>query len=138
MSLFALDASVTLGWFFEDEVSAYTGAVLESLHRHQAQVPGIWPLEIANVLLVGERRGRCSEARSSRFLSLLSALPIQVIGAADVSIPADLLSLARRHDLSAYDADYLRLAIHGGMTIATQDKKLVKAASECGVELWLM
>ena len=73
----------------------------------------------------------------ARFLSLLSVLPIQVTGVADMSIPADLLSLARRHDLSAYDADYLRLAIHGGMPIATQDNKLVKAASECGVELWL-
>ncbi len=136
MSVFVLDASVTLAWFFEDEVSAYTGAVLESLRRHQAQVPGIWPLEIANVLLVGERRGRCSEARSSRFLSLLSALPIRLTGAVDISISADLLSLARGHDLSAYDADYLRLAIDSGIPIATQDRKLVKAASECGVELW--
>ena len=40
------------------------------------------------------------------------------------------------HDLSAYDAGYLRLAIDSGIPIATQDRKLVKAASECGVELW--
>jgi predicted nucleic acid-binding protein len=137
MSLFVLDASVTLAWFFEDEVSAYTSAVLESLRRHQAHVPGIWPLEVVNVLLVGERRGRCTEARSSRFLGLLSVLPIHVMSVADMSIPADLLSLARRHGLSAYDADYLRLAIRDGVPIATQDKKLAKAASESGVELWL-
>ncbi|WP_298134226.1 type II toxin-antitoxin system VapC family toxin [Acidiferrobacter sp.] len=138
MSLFVLDASVTLAWFFEDEASAYSAAVLESLRSHQAQVPGIWPLEVVNVLLVGERRGRCSEARSSRFLGLLSALPIQVTGVADLSMPVDLLSLARRHGLSAYDADYLRLSIRGGIPMATQDKKLVNAASECGVGLWLI
>jgi predicted nucleic acid-binding protein len=90
-----------------------------------------------NVLLVGERRGRYTVARSSRFLGLLSALPIHVMGVADMSIRADLLS-GPEHDLSAYDADYLRLAIHGEMPIATRDKKLAKAAPECGVELLLM
>lgn len=88
-------------------------------------------------MLVGERRGQCTEARSHRFLGLLSVLPIHVMSVADMSIPADLLSLARRHGLSAYDADYLRLAIRDGVPIATQDKKLAKAASESGVELWL-
>lgn len=65
----------------------------------------------------------------ARLLGLLSVLPIHV---ADMSIPADLLSLGRRHDLSAYDADYLRLAIHGGVPIATRDKKLAKAVSAGG------
>ena len=71
-------------------------------------VPAIWPLEVANVLLVAERRSRLSEAQASRFLELLAQLPINV----DTS-PTDMagiVAIGRRHTLSSYDASYLLLA----------------------------
>lgn len=136
MSRFVLDASVTLAWFFEDEASAYASAALESLRHHAACVPLLWTLEIANVLRVAERRGRCNEARSHRFLALLAALPIQPLPQPADSAPGELLALARQYELSAYDASTLALALHEGLPLATQDAALRRAAEASGVGVW--
>src|SRR5262245_54490865 len=92
---FILDGSVTLAWFVEDETDAYAEAVQDSLASAVAVVPSLWHLEIANALLVGERRKRTSEAKVTHFLTLLSSLPITV----DADTPAqawkDTLALAR-------------------------------------------
>ena len=76
MNRFVLDTSVAVSWFFDDEAGEYTAAVLESLTGWGAVVPSLWPLEVANVLLVAERRKRCSEAEAVRFIELLENLPI--------------------------------------------------------------
>jgi predicted nucleic acid-binding protein len=44
-----------------------------------------------------------------------------------------VLSLARAHRLSAYDAAYLELALRRGLPLATLDDKLRAAASALGV-----
>lgn len=53
-----IDASVALAWCFPDEKSGYAERVLEGLEGRPVLVPAIWSLEVANVLLVGERRKR--------------------------------------------------------------------------------
>ena len=73
---FVLDNSIVMAWCFEDESDAVADVILESFEQSKAMVPAIWPLEVGNVLLVAERRGRLSEADSVRFLSMLSSLPI--------------------------------------------------------------
>ena len=42
-------------------------------------------------------------------------------------------NLARAHNLSAYDAAYLELALRRGLKLATLDKKLKAAAAAAGV-----
>jgi len=101
---FVLDNSVSHGLVFEDEANEYTAAILQSLASSEALVPTIWPLEVANVLLVGERRGRSTEARASRFIALLDALPIRVDTATTQHALSGILTLAREQRLSAYDA----------------------------------
>ena len=71
MSRFVLDTSVAASWFFEDEGGDYSSVVLESLNNAEAFVPSLWPLEITNVLIIAERRKRCSEAEAARFIELL-------------------------------------------------------------------
>jgi predicted nucleic acid-binding protein len=78
---FVLDASATLAWAFEDEKDAYADAVADSLQQARSIVPSLWSLEVANALLMGERRGRITEARVTQFLTLLQLLPIYVDGA---------------------------------------------------------
>ena len=73
---FVLDCSVTMAWCFDDEATPYTDGVRDSLADMRAVVPSIWPLEVANATIVGERRKRLDEARSRRFFVLLEALPI--------------------------------------------------------------
>lgn len=135
MSRFVLDNSVVMAWCFEDEANDFTSAILESLAASEALVPTIWPLEVANVLLVGERKGRSTEARTSRFIALLDALPIRVDAATSQHALSGIMTLAREQRLSAYDAAYLELAMREGVSLATQDKALRRAAEVCGVGL---
>jgi hypothetical protein len=55
---FVLDCSITMAWCFEDESSEYTDTILESLKEATALVPTIWPLEVANVLLLSKKNNR--------------------------------------------------------------------------------
>jgi hypothetical protein len=73
---FVLDCSITVAWFFEDEVDAYTEAVENSLATARAVVPVLWPLEVANALLMSERLKRTTEAKVGSFLGLLRSLPV--------------------------------------------------------------
>lgn len=131
---FVLDASVTMAWCFEDEARAETEALLDRLARGEAVVPTLWVVEVVNVLLQAERRGRLSEAQAERFLGLLQQLPIRVDEAA--RLPAEaLLAGGRRHGLSAYDAAYLALAERLGLPLATLDLRLREAAERAGVAL---
>ncbi len=128
---FVVDASVTLAWCFEDEATPETEGVLDLLAEDSAVVPALWELEVANVLLLAERRGRLTEAQSARFMTLLQQLPI-LIDAVSVDMAA-VLATGRRHGLTAYDAAYLVLAEHEGLPLATGDAKLRKAAKAVGV-----
>lgn len=128
--MFVLDTSVTMAWCFEDEADARADAVLDRLRTEPAAAPDLWPLEVANVLLVAERTSRITEAQSTHFLALLGALPIQVEASPDWT---ELLAAGRRHGLSAYDASYLTLAARLGAPLATLDGELAAACSAAGV-----
>jgi predicted nucleic acid-binding protein len=130
---FVLDCSVTVSWFFEDEADAHAEAVEDSLATAVAIVPALWPLEVANALLMGERRGRTTEAKASAFLILLRSLPIEMDDETGLRAWRESLHLARAHGLSVYDAAYLELALRRGLPLATLDSKLKTAAATVGV-----
>jgi len=75
---FVLDCSVTLCWYFRDEVNDYAEAVQDQLVHVQAIVPAIWPLEVTNSLLMGERRKRSTEAQATAWTQHLATMPISV------------------------------------------------------------
>lgn len=98
-------------------------------------VPEIWAFEIANSIFVSySRRKRISEQQIREYLGLLKALPISVIPETMVE-NIDLESLARRHDLAAYDVAYLRLANRENLPLATSDGPLRAAALADGITL---
>lgn len=130
---FVLDCSLTLAWFFEDEADAYAESVEDALTSTAAIVPALWPLEVANGLLVGERRKRTTEAKVTQFLALLRALPIAIDDETAGRAWQETLQLARAHELSAYDAAYLELAVRRGLPLATLDDALRAAAAAVGV-----
>jgi predicted nucleic acid-binding protein len=132
---FVLDASVAVAWCFEDQAVGYAGEVLQRLSGQAAVVPSIWPLEVANALLVSERKRRLRPADSARFLTLLRMLPIVMDAEPSLREMGDILSLARAQELSAYDAAYLHVAITRGLPLATLDETLKRAAAACGVSL---
>lgn len=132
---FVLDNSVVMAWCFQDQTNKYTEAVLDKLETAEAYAPAIWPLEVGNVLLAAERRNLLSKADVTRFLSLLRSLPIIVEQESPDRMLTEILSLAREHRLSTYDASYLDLTMRLGLPLATQDKALTMAAKKCRVSL---
>jgi len=130
---FVLDGSLALAWFFKDEAHRYADAVAGRFPAARAAVPAIWPLEIANAIVMGERRQRSTEAQAARWLGYLGSLPISVDETTSNRAWGEVLSLARAHHLSAYDAAYLELALRRGLPLATLDDKLKAAASAAGV-----
>ncbi len=137
MADFILDNSIVMSWCFADEENDYADNVLAALETMTAAVPAIWPLEVANVLLVAERRERLTKSDSIRFLELLRELPVEVIQEAPQRMTSEIMTLAREQQLSSYDASYLDLATRKGLPLATLDARLRKAATQCGVVLFM-
>lgn len=132
---FVVDASVALAWCFEDEITPFTEAMLERTRLNGAVVPVHWPLEMANALLIGERRQRLTEAKAASLAHILGELPIAVDDGAISGALTAVLALGRLHGLSAYDAAYLELAAREGLPLATRDARLRDAAARVGVPL---
>ena len=128
-----LDGSVALAWLFQDEQDPYADAIVEKLPSIMMLVPRLWHLEILNVLLVGERRGRCTSTDTSTWLTFLTGLPVHVDTETETSAWAATAILARQHGLTSYDASYLELAIREKIPLATLDKKLKAVAGSLGI-----
>jgi predicted nucleic acid-binding protein len=130
---FVLDCSVTMAWYFKDEAHAYANAIRTALGGVAAVVPALWPLEVANILVMGERRKRSTEAEARVWLEYVRRLPIRVEDETPARAWSDILHVARHHELSVYDAAYLELAIRLGLPLATLDEELTAAAGAAGV-----
>ena len=127
---FVIDASVTACWCFADEQSAIADSAMQRLLEDEALAPSIWSLEIRNIMIVSERRGRIDTADADAFLRDLDRLPIRLRHDTDLRT---LVALARKHQLTAYDAAYLDLAMRSSSALATLDGSLARAAREEGV-----
>jgi|TARA_B100000959_G_scaffold259424_1_gene295050 predicted nucleic acid-binding protein len=93
---FVLGCSVAMSCCFEDEANKFRDAVLD------------W----------------FSKAQSLQFVELLHALPIVIDESTPNRATGEILSLARQHNFSSYDASYLELAMRKGVSLATQDNIL--------------
>ena len=131
-----IDNSVVMSWCFADEANQYADNVLESLKYVRAHVPCLWPLEVRNVLVVAEKRGRLKFMESIQFLELLSELPIDIEEQFSEKIMRSIFMLARETQLSTYDASYLELAIRKNLPLATLDKALLRAAKKFNIEIY--
>lgn len=136
MSGVVIDASTALAWCFPDETSDYADSVLVALEGKTILVPAVWSLEIANAVLVGERKKRLRQPEILRFTTLLESLSVlqdlQPVG----DHVSNVLPLAREYSLSAYDAAYLELSIRHGAPLATLDDRLENAAKRAGVKIF--
>jgi predicted nucleic acid-binding protein len=107
--------------------------VLDALATITAIVPAIWHCEVANALLVGERRGRSTSADTDTWTTFLGGLPIMVDTETQGRAWPDTLALARAYQLSHYDASYLELALRLRLPLGTLDAKLKQAAQASDV-----
>ena len=133
--MFVLDCSVTMAWVFDDEEDPYAASVRDRLDADMALVPSLWPLEVSNALVVAERRKRLSRAEALRFLGILRQLPIDVDATPTLASVDGALQVAHETGLSVYDAAYLELSATHGLSLATLDVALARAARKVGVKI---
>ncbi|MDR2001180.1 MAG: type II toxin-antitoxin system VapC family toxin [Zoogloeaceae bacterium] len=132
---FVVDSSVALTWCFEDEATPTADALLAQLTDGGAFAPSLWPLEVLNVLMTAQRRGRMTpEARRDR-IAFLRGLPITLDTETAAQTWTASNRLAERYGLTLYDAAYLELAQRLDLPLATLDADLRTAASALGVPL---
>lgn len=109
--------------------------LLDRVVEQGAFAPQLWPLEAVNGLLIAQRRGRIDAAKRHRFARGLHALPIRIDQETATQVWSATHTIAESHQLSAYDAAYLELALRLGAPLATKDRPLAAAAHSLGVPL---
>jgi predicted nucleic acid-binding protein len=130
---FVLDASIALGWVVGRQASAYGRRIRLRARREPYHAPALWRLEVVNALHSLERRRAIAAEASATAVGILERMQPVIH---ETSLPLDeLLQLARRHDLSAYDAAYLALALELKMPLACADGALKAALPRAGVKL---
>src|SRR3954465_1971672 len=127
--MFVLDSSATLAMLLPDEQNEKADALADRLQEGRAAVPTIWPLEVRNALLAALRRRRLTNAEFEDRLKIAAGLPVEVGPPADAESLSRMASIAKRHDLSLYDASYLALAKQRGLPLATLNAALRRACS---------
>jgi predicted nucleic acid-binding protein len=134
---FVLDASVSLRWFLDRSVPPYANRIKQLMIAGSfAIVPALWHLEMANGLVVAQRRGILTSSEVDRSLLNLEQLLAQLIESdvTLISIRQSLLA-SQTFQLSSYDAAYLETAQRGNLPLATLDQPLRVAAKRAGVEI---
>ncbi len=129
---YVLDASVTLSWFYQDEVTPESAALLDTIDSDDPIAPSIWIYEVVNSFVLSERHHRITAAQAEASLEQLRALPVEVVAYPEIGA---IRRLAHRYELTSYDAAYLDLAEARGLPLATRDPRLRAAAEAAGVRV---
>ncbi len=132
---FVVDSSVAMAWCFLDEATAVTKDLLNTMSHESAMVPSWWYLELTNVLVQAEKKGRINADKTAEFIELVHSFYLEVDNQAAEIAFDELLPLCRAHQLTSYDAVYLELAVRRKLPLATLDEPLRKAAKKLGVKL---
>jgi predicted nucleic acid-binding protein len=126
---FVFDASAILACLLPDESSVSGDRLLAAIATEGALVPAVFWLELANTLVVAERRGRLAPSEGDALLRRMVESNITTDRLAD---PLNVLSLARQYELTAYDAAYLELALRLASPLASLDDRLLLAIDAAG------
>jgi predicted nucleic acid-binding protein len=133
-----LDASIALAWLIvrsEKTESVLADRAFDKVSAYGAEVPAFWFAEVANALLVLERAQKLTDQDVTGFLADLSLLGIAQDEMAGSARQVRVVDLGRIHDLTAYQATYLELALRRATVLATFDKQLAAAARVAGIRV---
>jgi predicted nucleic acid-binding protein len=130
-----IDASLTMAWYFEDESTPATDALLDRVADAGAMVPGLWRLEVANAFQTAIRRHRIDAVYRDASLAELELMPITIDADTSTYAWSATLRLSERFSLTLYDAAYLELAQRRSLPLATLDCDLRTAAPALNIEL---
>jgi predicted nucleic acid-binding protein len=136
MSSFIADSSIGIAWVHPGQATERTRSLLAEVETGAAvHVPSLWPLELANALLVAVRRKLITHSQRKSALLLLSGLNVTVDPEASSLAWTTISDLAATHNLSVYDSTYLELALRKRLPLASRDEPLRLAARREGLAL---
>jgi predicted nucleic acid-binding protein len=134
---FVADASVAIGWVHPAQATTQTAAMLDAIAAGATlEVPALWPLEVANALIVLARRRKLTDDERQAGLGWLRGLRVRIDQEMSALAFTRLAELAVTHQLSVYDAAYLELAARRRLPLGCKDGPLRAAAPHAGVRLW--
>lgn len=136
MRAFVLDASITIGWMIDRPVPARASLARRLVISGQTPVvPALWNHEVSNAVVMAARRGRLTADQFKTLADDLEELS-DVVEMDPLNVrPTTLIEMARRTNLTAYDATYLELASRRRLPLATLDDQLREAARRAGLAL---
>jgi predicted nucleic acid-binding protein len=133
---FVVDASVGFAWVYPGQATPESDQLLEEVAAGvTVVVPSLWFLEMANVLLIAQRRHRITATQKKAALEKLTAMQFIVDEQGVRNAFGKVSDLADKHGLSAYDAVYLEVAARRSLTLASRDEPLRIAAKRSGLAL---
>lgn len=136
MDRLVVDASVATAWVHPAQATTQTDALLIQIGQGtKVVVPALWPLEMANVLLVLERRKKLTAEERTTALIALRALAFTLDHEMSVLAFTKLSQLGSELALSVYDAAYLELALRLKLPLACKDGPLREAARRRRVQV---
>jgi len=130
-----INAALTLAWYFEDESTPATDAVLDRISGSGAVVPGLWRLEVANAFQTAVRWQCIDAVYRDASLAELCFMAITIDADTNGYAWSTTLRLPERFTLTLYDAAYLELAQRRSLPLATLDRDLRAAAPAVNVDL---
>jgi predicted nucleic acid-binding protein len=129
---FVADASIAVAWVHPAQATPQTEALLQAIYDGAVvEAPALWPLEVANALLVLVRRRKLAAHERQRALIALQNLPVELDHEMSSLAFTTLSALAAEHRLSVYDAAYLELALRKKLPLGCKDGPLRTAAKRC-------
>jgi predicted nucleic acid-binding protein len=130
-----VDASVMIAWLINEPHLSLDDSIFQLLAERTINVPPHWPAEIANALVVNIRRGRIQQVHLDAFDQRLGSLDLVIHGSPTFDQIKKLVQFAGEQGLTAYDAAYVRLALHCNVTLVTLDSDMRAAAQRLNIPL---
>jgi len=126
-----IDSSVAIAWVLEDE-PAHDAAVqfMDALGdgTFDPVIAAHFRFEVRHALVRAARRGRVDWADLPRWLEALDALEATVVALSEVDEP--VLDLARRHQLTWSDANWVEVAARLDIPLLTADVRLIRSVPD--------
>ena len=120
MNIFVVDASIGLKWFVP-EIHSQSAMKLRN-PAYQLHVPGLFDVEIGNILWKKCKRGELLVAETESILEQLANLPIT--RHADAPLVRSAFDIAHESQRTVYDCLYVALAMRLGGELITADERL--------------
>lgn len=129
--MIVIDCSYMLAMVMPDERRP---ASMQEAVAGRLLVPSIWAYEVANALRNGMRRRRVSDNQVSAVCTRIEGLRIELVGNAEQGVRQRFVA-AQNHELTAYDAAYIDLALQLHCALATLDAALAQVARRIGLRV---